>query len=170
MTGKLKHRVTGLLIVAACMAGGMLFAGPIHPAGDRIFHIVARKYAYSPPTIHVNRGDRVTIYLTSTDVTHGFYVDGYDLDASITPDEKPKLRHPSLHDKFVEVPSIQFVANREGKFRYRCSQSCGFMHPFMIGEMVVAPNRTFTAGVGGIVGVALAMLFVGMRRGGPESG
>ena len=170
MKGKLADRLTGLLIVGACIAGGALLAGATHPSGDRTFHIVCHKYAYNPPIIHVNSGDRVTIYLTSTDVTHGFYLDGYDLDASITPDEKPKLRHPSLHDKFVEVPEIHFVASREGKFRYRCSQSCGMMHPFMIGEMVVAPNRTFSAGVGGIVGVALAGLFAAMRRGGSKNG
>ncbi len=170
MNGKLAERLTGLLIVGACMTGGALLAGAAHPSAERTFHIVARKYAYNPPIIHVNRGDRVTIFLTSQDVTHGFYLDGYDLDASITPDEKPKLRHPSRGDKFVEVPEIHFVANREGKFRYRCSQSCGFMHPFMIGEMVVAPNRTFTAGVGGVIGVALAVLFAVMRRGGSRNG
>lgn len=170
MNGKLAEKVVGLLIVAAFMAGGALLAGTANPPGERTFHIVARKYAYSPPIIHVNRGDHVTIYLTSLDVTHGFYLDGYDLDASITPDEKPKIRHPSRGDKFAEAPVIQFVANREGKFRYRCSQSCGAMHPFMIGEMVVSPNRTYTAGLGGVVGVAFAVLFGAMRRGGPING
>lgn len=167
---RLSDRVRGALIVGICMVGGALLAGAAHPPGDRTFDIVARKYAYNPPIIHVNRGDRVTIHLKSLDVTHGFYLDGYDLDASITPDEKPKLRHPSLHDAFVEVPEIQFVANKAGKFRYRCSQSCGFMHPFMIGEMVVAPNRPFTAGVGGAIGVAIAVLLGALRRGGTRDG
>ncbi|HLV79815.1 MAG TPA: hypothetical protein VKT32_06010, partial [Chthonomonadaceae bacterium] len=152
-----------------CMVAGALLAGVSHPPRDRTFHVVAKKYAFEPPIIHVNRGDRVTIYLTSTDVTHGFYLDGYDLDASISPDEKPLLRHPSRHDAFVEVPVIQFVANKEGKFRYRCSQTCGFMHPFMIGEMVVAPNRPFTAGIGGAIGVMLIALLGALRRGGSKN-
>ena len=169
-TGKFVETLRSLAIIGVCMVGGALLAGAANPPQDRTFHIVARKYAYDPPIIHVNRGDRVTIYLKSLDVTHGFYLDGYDIDASFTPDEKPLLRHPSRHDKFVEVPEIHFVANKEGKFRYRCSQTCGFMHPFMIGEMVVAPNRPFFAGVGGAIGVALAVLATALRKGRSRNG
>lgn len=170
MTGSRANKISGVLIFGACMAGGALLAGAAHAPDERTFHVVAKKYAYDPPIIHVNRGDRVTIYLTSKDVTHGFFLDGYDLDASIAPDEKPLLRHPSRHDKFVEVEKIQFVASREGKFRYRCSQTCGFMHPFMIGEMVVAPNRPFTAGVGGAIGLAFAVLIGALRKGAGGNG
>lgn len=170
VTGRLVETFRSVVIIGACMAGGALLAGAAHPPQDRTFHIVARKYAYEPPIIHVNRGDRVTLYLKSLDVTHGFYLDGYDLDVSITPDEKPLLRHPSRKDPFVEAPEIHFVANKAGKFRYRCSQTCGFMHPFMIGEMVVAPNRPFTAGAGGAIGVMLAVLLAALRKGGSRDG
>ena len=167
---RLKALIRSGAILAVCMVAGALLAGAVHPPRDRTFHVVAKKYAFEPATIRVNRGDRVTIYLTSADVTHGFYLDGYDLDVSISPDEKPLLRHPSRHDAFTEVPMIQFVANKEGKFRYRCSQTCGYMHPFMIGEMVVTPNRPFTAGVGGAIGVMLIVLLGGLRRGGTRDG
>ena len=40
----------------------------------------ARSFEYAPPTIQVNQGDRLTIELSSTDVVHGLYIDGYDLD------------------------------------------------------------------------------------------
>lgn len=165
ITGKFVETLRSLAIIVACMVVGTLFSGAANPPHDRTFHIVARKYAYEPPIIHVNLGDRVTVYLKSLDVTHGFYLDGYDIDVSFTPDEKPLLRHPSLHDKFAEVSEIHFIANKEGKFRYRCSQTCGFMHPFMIGEMVVAPNRPFSAGVGGAIGVVLAVLVTALRKG-----
>lgn len=170
MAGSLSNKITGLLIIGVCMAGGALLAGAAHPPGDRTFHIVAHKYAFDPPVLHVNVGDRVTVYLTSRDVTHGFYVEGHDIDAKISPDEKPLLRHPSLNDAFKEVESIQFVAKREGKFRYRCSQTCGFLHPFMAGEMVVTPNRPYGAGLGGALGVTLAALIAAMRKGGPKDG
>jgi heme/copper-type cytochrome/quinol oxidase subunit 2 len=162
-------KVRAVLIIGVCMAAGALLAGAAHPPGERTFHVVAHKYAYDPPILHVNRGDHVTVYLTSRDVTHGFYLEGYDLDASITPDEKPRVRHPSRHEPYVEMPNIQFVANRAGKFRFRCSQTCGFMHPFMAGEMVVAPNRPFTAGLGGAIGVAIAVLLAAVRKGGEEN-
>ena len=46
---------------------------------ERNFQVAASSYAFSPAEIRVNPGDRVTIALTSTDVVHGLYIDGYDL-------------------------------------------------------------------------------------------
>ncbi|MDE2126730.1 MAG: hypothetical protein KGJ62_09080 [Armatimonadetes bacterium] len=153
------------LYVVGLAALGAFAAGKVHRPTDRTFHITASKYAYNPSIIHVNKGDRVRIYLTSLDVTHGFYLDGYDLDAKISPDDKPYERRPLEHTAFHKVPYIQFIATREGKFRFRCSQTCGFMHPFMIGEMVVAPNREFAAGIGGLVAVAMVALLAGAGTG-----
>jgi heme/copper-type cytochrome/quinol oxidase subunit 2 len=112
-----------------------------------VFHITARRYAFDPPRLRVNKGDRVVIYLTSHDVTHGFFLEGYDLDAEISPDEKLKVHHPSRGDDWQEVEAITFVANRVGKFRYRCSHTCGALHPFMQGELVVGPNVPYSLGV-----------------------
>ena len=170
MTGKRAAQIRGAFIVGAFMAGGMLLAGATHAPSERTFHIVARKYAYDPPILHVNRGDRVTIFLTSKDVTHGFYMEGHDIDAKITPEEKLQVRHPSKHDPFADTESITFVARREGKFRYRCSQTCGFMHPFMAGELVVAPNRPYWLGLGAAVGLAVLMIFSVARTGGIPNG
>ncbi len=87
---------------------------------DVHINIVARRYAFDPPIIRVNRGDRLIITLESYDATHGFYVEAYDIDAKVSPDEYPQLRHPSQGDEFTEVEEISFVADRAGKFRY-CS-------------------------------------------------
>ena len=131
--------------------------------------ISARKYAYEPSTIKINKGDRVSINLITKDVTHGFYLEGYDIDAKIKPEDSSEysallLRHPSMGDDFHEVDRIEFVANKPGKFRYRCSVTCGYMHPFMLGELVVAPNYPFWGGSGLAVGVAIsAMILFGCK-------
>jgi heme/copper-type cytochrome/quinol oxidase subunit 2 len=102
--------------------------------------INAAEYAYTPGRIHVNHGDQVVISLTSTDVVHGFYLDGYGINERVTPGIEQR---------------ITFTADRTGKFRYRCSVSCGSLHPFMVGELVVSPNQPFVKSAG-VVLIALA--------------
>ncbi len=88
----------------------------------------AMQYEFAPGRIEVNQGDTVAIDITASDVVHGFYLDGYGIDEQLEPG----------------IPKhITFVADQAGKFRYRCSVSCGNLHPFMIGELVVGPNVPF---------------------------
>jgi heme/copper-type cytochrome/quinol oxidase subunit 2 len=100
----------------------------------------ATQFEYAPGRIEVNQGDRLSIDLTASDVVHGFYVDGYGIDQRV---------EPGL------TKQIAFVADRSGKFHYRCSVSCGPLHPFMIGELVVGPNLPFERAIGLLL-VALA--------------
>ena len=129
----------------------------------REFYIKARQYAYDPPRIIVNQGDEVHIRLTSLDVTHGFFLEGHDIDAliesgAIVEDKWPKfkMRHPSQGKEYTEVEEIVFTAEKSGKFRYRCSHTCGSMHPFMQGELIVGPNKAYLAGMGATVGLVIA--------------
>ncbi len=137
--------------------------GPVAPQ-ERSFTITAHKYAYDPAVLQVNRGDLVHIRLVARDVTHGFYLEGYDLDAKARP-ENPTfwVRHPSQGEKYQEVEEISFVAERPGKFRYRCSITCGYMHPFMQGELIVSPNYLYSTSVGLSVALAMAMLVIFRR-------
>ncbi len=132
---------------------------------DRRFTITARQYAYDPSTILVNKGDRVQIRLVSTDVTHGFYLEGYDLDAKVRREDPTFwVRHPSEKgEDYKPVQEIGFVANRVGKFRYRCSITCGYMHPFMNGVLIVRPNYLYPTAVGLSLGLAVGMLLVFRR-------
>lgn len=127
---------------------------------ERQVTITARKYAYEPAVVEVNRGDRVRIRLVAEDVTHGFYLEGYDVDAKVRP-QNPSfwLRHPSRKDDYQETQEISFLASRPGKFHYRCSVTCGYMHPFMQGELIVRPNYLYPTSVGMLVGLAVALLW-----------
>ena len=88
---------------------------------------------------------------------HGFFLEGHDIDAQIEPGVQGfKLRHPSEGREFADVNEIVFTADHPGKFRYRCSHTCGTMHPFMQGEMIVNPNYPFLAGTGGAVGMLIS--------------
>lgn len=155
-----------LLVAGATLAGAALGTwalGRTEAPVDRHITIKARQYAYEPEIIEANRGDRLHVKLASLDVIHGFYLEGYDLDAEVRPSESGfRLRHPSLHDDWQKVDEVTVELTRGGKFRYRCSHTCGTMHPFMTGVLLVAPNRLLHAGLGGaaglLAGVAIAFL------------
>jgi len=101
------------------------FPAKATPPMQRTFHIDAQRFEYSPATLIVNPGDRVTIELTATDVVHGLSIDGYNLATTVDPGQTARLT---------------FVANRQGSFRFRCSVTCGNLHPFMIGKLEVGQN------------------------------
>lgn len=113
---------TALLILAALVIP--VPVGP--PLGQaRAIDVTARQFAFEPSTLQVRRGDTVTIHLESLDAVHGLYIDGYDVQMETEPGRSS---------------TVTFVADREGKFKVRCSIACGPLHPFMIAEMVVTPD------------------------------
>lgn len=146
-----------LIILACGTAGGILGVKKNSPQ-EREITIKAKKYSFIPEVIRVNKGDRITLRLISEDVTHGFYIEGYDLDAKVRP-EMPTfwVRHPSVEKDYGEpIESVAIVVDKPGKYRYRCSISCGSFHPFMQGEMIVEPNYLFPVSIGLVFGIALA--------------
>lgn len=158
------YLLVGLLLLLGGLAGFLSAHFGQAAARPRSIVITAHKYAYDPPILRVNRGDQVRIRLVAKDVTHGFYLEGYDLDAKVRPDNPTFwLRHPSQGEEYQEVEEISFIAHRPGKFRYRCSITCGYMHPFMQGELIVSPNYLYPASVGLSLALAVGMLLI-LRR------
>lgn len=146
--------ITGIIMLAlilAGQAGGSLVANAASDEPtERVITIQARKWAYDPGKIVVNKGDKVTIDIISQDVTHGFYLDGYGI----------KMEARAAGDGATAT----FVADKAGKFWFRCSETCGVFHPFMIGEFVVEPNSRFPGSAGLAVGLAAATFFYVVRR------
>lgn len=139
-------RRLALLLAAALVLAALLL--PLPAAQDipqeRTLSIQARQFAFEPGIVRVNRGDVVTIHLESMDAVHGLFIDGYEVNIDAEPGRSARAT---------------FVADRAGSFKLRCSVACGALHPFMIGELVVAPNLPFAralllmlaAGVGSIL-------------------
>lgn len=149
------------IFVLICGIGGGLLGTKIKPPQERTIAIEARQYAFEPNVIRVNQGDKITLVLSSQDVTHGFYLEGYDFDAKIRP-ETPYfwIRRPSQGPEYNKetVKSYTFIAKKRGKFRYRCSITCGSFHPFMQGELIVEPNYLFPVSCGLALGLLFACL------------
>ena len=103
--------------------------------------VVAGAGVDEPPVIRARRGDTLRLRFASTDVVHGFYLEGHDLDVTIPPLSRRVLVARAGRSETSE--EVVLVLERSGKFRFRCSKTCGAMHPFMQGELIVGPNHLF---------------------------
>jgi len=117
----------GLVVLLAPIQ--LVLAQPV----DRFFHLEASQFSYQPSVLRVNPGDRVTIELTAKDVVHGLAVDGFNVEITSDPGQTDRL---------------SFVADKSGVFRFRCSVTCGSMHPFMIGKLQVGANSLYWRAAG----------------------
>ena len=143
-----KRMLYWTLLAAAALAVAFAPLPPDMSAAHHATHtfdLDARQFAYSPSVLSVAAGDTVTINLRSMDVVHGLYLDGYGL---------------SMQAEAGHTSTLTFVANRSGTYRFRCSVTCGPMHPFMIGELHVGTEYGALRGMAmamiGLAGIALA--------------
>lgn len=158
---KLKLLLIPIIFTIASGVGGWLIGMTNTKPVSRNIIIKARQYSYNPARIEVNKGDTLHIKLVSLDVIHGFFVEGYNIDAEVQANLKTfKIRKPSEGYNWKEAYEIILITDRIGKFRYRCSHTCGTMHPFMQGEMIVKPNTPLHAGLGGIIGFAVGLIIM----------
>ena len=138
------------------LAGPAVTEAPQQPQEDeepRVINITARRFEYEPSKITLQKGELVTFRLESLDVTHGLYLDGYGIQL--------KAR-PGL------IGKATFRADKPGRFTFRCSETCGEFHPYMIGFLTVEPNSRFNVffmiTVGGAVVLALVVVSLVIRK------
>jgi len=86
------------------------------------FKITAKQFEFEPSTIEVNKGDKVRLIVTSTDVPHGIAIKEYGINEQL------------LVGKPV---TIEFTADKEGSFTAYCSVFCGSGHSNMKGKLIV---------------------------------
>jgi cytochrome c oxidase subunit 2 len=85
--------------------------------------VVASQFKFEPATISVVQGDRVRLRVRSADRTHGIGIKAFRVNALIPKGE--------------EVVTVEFVADRAGKFDITCSEHCGTGHRAMKGTLNV---------------------------------
>lgn len=97
-----------------------------------VIEVKMSQYKFEPERIVVEKGTKVTFILTSSEVTHGLYLDGHkdingtQVNSFVTPNMEPQ--------------SVTFIADKVGKFQIRCSATCGYSHPYMRGEFIVVDS------------------------------
>jgi len=89
-------------------------------------YMIAVRSTLEPTSFEVNKGDKVTIYLTNieqtTDELHGFGLNEYNINVVVDPGE---------------TKTIEFVADKPGVFPYYCTNFCSALHQEMQGYMLV---------------------------------
>lgn len=140
-----------MVSVAALIVLVLIVPLPVQGAAPQERHITvrARSFAFEPGTLSVNRGDTIVIRLESNDVVHGLQVDGYNARGIAEPGRPAEIR---------------FTASRTGSFPMRCPVSCGNLHPFMIGKLVVGPNLNWVRAVAATVIMAAGAIMIFRRN------
>ena len=78
----------------------------------------------SPPVIRVNKGDKVVLKLTSSDVVHGFSLKDFGI-----------FINDGIHPG--KPQTVSFIADKTGTFTFACNAICGSHHENMSGTIIV---------------------------------
>ncbi|MGB3364373.1 MAG: Sec-dependent nitrous-oxide reductase [Thermodesulfobacteriota bacterium] len=85
---------------------------------------------FNPEHISVNEGDEVILHITNVerarDATHGFAIEGYNVNLSLEPGE---------------ANTVKFKADQPGVFPFYCSEFCSALHLEMMGYLLVEPEN-----------------------------
>ena len=84
--------------------------------------MTAKKYEFTPATIHARVGEHVRLVITALDHTHGFKI------AALHIDKKLEKGDPV---------TIEFTAEQPGTYPFECSHFCGLGHGKMKGELII---------------------------------
>jgi cytochrome c oxidase subunit 2 len=85
-------------------------------------YYVARVFSFTPASIEVPVGSRVTFYVTSADVEHGFSIPETGVNTMVTPGWVSQVSH---------------TFNERGTFLLVCNEYCGAGHHMMAAKVEV---------------------------------
>lgn len=134
-----------LLTAASLLAFGAVVRPAVAAPTTVYITVYAKQWSYDPSVIQVNQGDQVVITLVSLDVSHGMYIEGYNVGAKLI-----------LASREPNSTTFSFVADKAGVFIFLCDVPCGPGHPFMTGVLKVDPDNDYS--VAGLSAVIVALL------------
>ena len=96
----------------------------LHQVGPGVYeaYYVARIFSFTPAEIDVPAGSRVTFYVTSADVEHGFSIPETGVNTMVTPGW---------------VSTVAHTFRDPGTFLLICNEYCGSGHQLMAAKVVV---------------------------------
>ena len=122
MNHKKRILLTGVLLVSAVVSGLLIYTRANAVPAERVIHINAKKFDFSPDSITLKKGEPVVFEISSADREHGFNLRAFGVRANISPGK---------------VSRIRFTPDKTGKFTFSCDVFCGDGHEEMTGTVVV---------------------------------
>ena len=100
------------------------FANPrVEQVGNEyVIYSQAFAFGFLPTEMKVKKGAKVTFYITSPDVQHGFHVQNTNINVQVIPGEVAKVVH---------------TFNRAGDYLITCNEYCGIGHANMLSKITV---------------------------------
>lgn len=92
------------------------------PDGSYEAYYVAQVFSFNPTQLTIPRGSRVTFYVTSADVVHGFFIPDTDINMMVIPGWVNEETHTFTH---------------AGEYLLICHEYCGSGHQNMFAKIEV---------------------------------
>ena len=109
--------------VALLALAGLILLAQGTPSGPVTeIQMTAKRYEFTPDTIHAKAGELIRLAITAVDHTHGFKLDALHINKKI--------------DKGQTV-TVEFTPTEPGTFPFECSHYCGLGHKRMKGQLIV---------------------------------
>lgn len=93
----------------------------VYPGRYEVY-IVAQAWQFTPNEITVPAGSKVTFFLTSKDVIHGFHVFDTTINVMIIPGQ---------------IAEVTYTFDEPGMYDFYCHEYCGSLHHTMLGRINV---------------------------------
>ena len=122
MNHKKRILITGTLLVSAILSGLLIHSRAEAVPAERVIHITAKKFAFSPDSITLKKGEPVVFEISSADREHGFNLRAFGVRTNVSPGK---------------VSRIRFTPDKTGKFTFSCDVFCGDGHEEMTGTIVI---------------------------------
>lgn len=125
MRGELVALVLLVALIAA-IVGGIAYLDHAYGQSGGDIAVIAQvptKGGFEPDVVRVKLGETVRLRLTSRDVTHGFYLPDFGVNAG-----------PISPGKYK---TVEFVADKVGTFTFYCNVLCSKRHGAMNGTLIV---------------------------------
>jgi cytochrome c oxidase subunit 2 len=91
--------------------------------------IIGRAWSFEPSELRVPAGAEITFVATTTDVIHGFNVEGTRLNMMLIPGQ---------------ISRNTYTFAEPGEYLIICHEYCGLGHHTMAGKVIVEPAANFT--------------------------